>query len=141
MRDEVSAVLGGAVATAGIVVVLLVGGASAGYQFQQFAVLATYVLARPDTAAGLELFVVLGTFAWPFVYLAFRAYLPGRSDVVRGVAFGVALWVGDVIVLVAAGTPSWFLGVAFVGHLVYGGLLGFVHGRLGDHALRAGRIG
>jgi len=141
VRDEVSAVAGGAVGTAGIVSVLLVGDALAGHRIRPFAVVATFVLARPDATLGLLLFAVLGAVGWPVVFLAFRAYLPGRRDVVRGVAFAVALWVGDAVLLVAAGTPAWFLGVAFVGHLVYGGLLGLVYGRFGDHALRAGRLG
>jgi len=141
VRDAVSAVVGGAVGTVGIVAVLFAGDVLSGYRARPFAVVATYVLARPDATAGLALFAALGAVGWPFVFLAFRAYLPGRGDAARGVAFAVALWVGSLVLLVAAGTPWWFPGVALVGHLAYGGLLGLVYGRLGDHALRAGRIG
>lgn len=59
---------------------------------------------------------------------------PGRS-LVLGVAWGLALWVVAAMVVMrsALGMPvAWDAGAALSlqGHLVYGALLGFVHGFL-----------
>lgn len=81
---------------------------------------------------GLGLFLGAGALAWPLMFATLGPYLPGESAVVRGVVFGITLWMGflagfagdysglDLVVFVA------FSGVA---HLVYGALLGIAGSR------------
>ncbi|MFB6077768.1 MAG: DUF6789 family protein [Halarchaeum sp.] len=137
MRDELSAVAGGIAGTAGLVVVLFAGDVLLGDGAGPFAALGSFVGDQPDPVVGFLLFVAIGVFAWPLVYLSLREYLPGRAPGVRGIVFAVPLWVGYAVVfgLGADAIPTpvlAFLAVTLVAHVVYGALLGFVAVRLGD---------
>jgi len=88
--------------------------------------------------AGLTAHIMNGTIVFPLAYalLLFRA-LRG-SPVLRGVVFGVSLWlVAQLIVLpmMGAGVFSAHAGGAtasaasLMGHIIYGGLLGAIAGR------------
>jgi uncharacterized membrane protein YagU involved in acid resistance len=86
---------------------------------------------------GMVMHLVNGTLIFPLIYtfLAYR-FLPG-PPVVKGVVFGVALWLVTQLMLMpmmGAGLFSMKAGgmmaaiASLVGHLVYGSLLGGIAG-------------
>jgi uncharacterized membrane protein YagU involved in acid resistance len=88
-------------------------------------------------ALGMAAHIVNGVVIFPLAYalVAFR-FLPGLP-VVRGLLWGVALWLAAealVMPMVGSGFFSSDIGgakaalAALLGHLVYGALLGFVGG-------------
>ena len=88
-------------------------------------------------ALGMAAHIVNGVVVFPLVYalVAFR-FLPG-SPVLRGLFWGVVLWLAAetlVMPMAGAGFFSSEIGgakaafAALVGHLVYGALLGFIGG-------------
>lgn len=86
---------------------------------------------------GLAIFIAIGVFVWPIVFLFARrgfAELPGRNDIgTQGILYGLVLWIA--FLLLGTGQLTWpflilYLGFTLIGHLAYGFVLGFVYERL-----------
>ncbi|WP_336133531.1 DUF6789 family protein [Natronomonas amylolytica] len=85
----------------------------------------------------LSLYVV----AWPLLFGGFTWGLPGESGLTHGVAFGLILWSGFVVVAlftVWEGTESLSTELGLViamllAYLVYGAVLGGVYDYLAEH--------
>lgn len=88
-------------------------------------------------AVGMAAHLMNGVVIFPLVYtfIAFR-YLPG-PPVLRGVLWGVVLWLAaETVVMPMAGSGFFSSGIggakavfaALMGHLVYGALLGYIAG-------------
>ncbi len=135
MRDIVSALVSGVVGTAVIVVLLYLGDALTGFTLDPFGPLSRFVGESSGPLVGFLLFAAIGVFAWPFLFLTLVEYLPGDADVVRGLLFGVVLWIGFVVAFAPAlGVASLllYLVVTLVAHLAYGLVLGGVYQRFAE---------
>lgn len=86
---------------------------------------------------GMIAHIMMGVIVFPLAYaLVAYGFLPG-SALVRGLIFGIILWVMAVVVVMpmaGAGVLMANIGgmmalvASLMGHLVYGGLLGFIAG-------------
>lgn len=87
---------------------------------------------------GLVIFVAVGVLVWPVVFVVVEEYLAslpgGRDAAIRGVVFGVVLWIA--FLLLGTGELTWpfvllYLLFTLLGHVAYGFTLGVVYQRLG----------
>ena len=83
---------------------------------------------------GFVIFAAIGVLVWPVVFVAIQEYLarlPGGRDIaIRGIVFGLVLWVAFLVL--GTGDLTWpfvLLYVLFtlIGHLAYGFTLGVVY--------------
>jgi len=80
--------------------------------------------------------VLLGTIVFSMAFAALEAQLPARSNLVKGVAFGLLTWLGMMVVFMPLGGAGFFGTTrssivpvaALVLNLVYGLILGAVYG-------------
>jgi len=147
-----SSIGGGFAATAALTGLLLVGDALVGgptlFLFATFTSLCAvggppYCELGTTTAAGLTgfWFVALFAVAWPLLFGGFTWGLPGESGHVHGAVFGVVLWAGYAVTVVAVigrygGTFAEnvpLLTGTLLAYLVYGLVLGSVYDRLAAH--------
>lgn len=136
MRDEYSVLLGGAVGTSALVVVMGTADVASRFTLRVFERLAGLAGTPESSVVGVVVFVAIGVFAWPLIYLSLESYLPGDTPTAKGVAFAIPLWIGFVAAFGgAADSILLYAAVALVAHVVYGGAIGFVHERLGDHTI------
>lgn len=86
---------------------------------------------------GLAIFIAVGILVWPVVFAAIEDYLTGlpggRDAAIRGVAFGLLLWIAFLVL--GTGEVTWpfvvlYLLFTLIGHLAYGFTLSTVHQRL-----------
>jgi uncharacterized membrane protein YagU involved in acid resistance len=86
---------------------------------------------------GMTVHIVNGSLVFPFVYVYLFGYLPSAPPVARGMMFGGGLWLMSqtlIMPLMGAGLFSAHLGgvmscvASFLGHMVYGALLGGLAG-------------
>ncbi|HHI70208.1 MAG TPA: hypothetical protein ENJ91_04345 [Rhodobacteraceae bacterium] len=82
---------------------------------------------------GMVVHVILGVIVFPIIYVLFFYHVIGGTCVVRGMAYGIVLWLIAVVVvmpLAGAGVLMSNVGgmkaviAALIGHLVYGGIVG-----------------
>ncbi len=87
-------------------------------------------------AIGMVAHIMMGVIIFPLIYVFIYGYLPG-SPVVRGLVWGAVLWLMAAAVVMPMAGAGFFMAniggmmaaiAALVGHLVYGGLLGWVAG-------------
>jgi hypothetical protein len=135
VRDIVSALVSGVVGTAVIVVTLYVGDALTDFSLDPFRPLSGFVTEGADPLVGFALFAAIGVFAWPSLFPTLVEYVPGEPDVVRGLLFGVVLWIGFVVAFApAVGVVSLllYLVITLVAHLAYGFVLAEVYRRFAE---------
>lgn len=86
--------------------------------------------------AGMLIHAFLGVIAFPFAYRYVFAFLPG-PPILKGIIFAFGLFiVAESLVMPMAGNGFWSstgggipaVMVAFMGHMVYGALLGIIAG-------------
>ncbi|ESP88978.1 DUF6789 family protein [Candidatus Halobonum tyrrellensis] len=141
MNKPASAVIGGGVAAAVLSVILLVVDVETRSQIGIFEVVARFVGMPGSLVFGFVLFFAAGTFLWPLVFVALESYLPiGPDPAIRGMGFGVPLWVAFVVLgrgdLTGAILVVYAVLTLFA-HLVYGFVLGAVYGHYsGETAAR-----
>jgi hypothetical protein len=110
---------------------------------------ASELFGMPRTAAvGWVLFFVIGA-VWGLVFAWIFHRLPGRSGLVRGLVFAVAVWVVMMIVFMPIAGAGWFglaLGgpapvATFLMHLIFGAVMGVCFAALPAHGapVREGR--
>ncbi|MFB6309221.1 MAG: DUF6789 family protein [Haloarculaceae archaeon] len=130
--DGVVGAAGGLVGTALMTVVLLIAESLGAFSRAAFATLTEMVGLTgfvPEVTFGYLLFLVGGMVPWPLLFAALKAYLPGRTDPVKGAYFGAAMWTGFVLAFYA-GQSGLALGLyvllTLAGNVVYGVGLGLV---------------
>jgi len=93
---------------------------------------------------GMIAHIMMGVVIFPLIYVFIYTYLPG-SPIVRGLIWGVALWVAAVVMVMPMAGAGFLMSniggmmavmAALMGHLVYGGLLGAIAGG-GETAVHA----
>lgn len=89
---------------------------------------------------GMIMHVLLGIFIFPLAYAAVtRQWLPG-PNVVRGILWGLVLWVVAMFVMSPMMGKGLFMGgmpqgvAALLAHVVYGTILGAIAGNGATHA-------
>ncbi|OSP53422.1 DUF6789 family protein [Pseudoruegeria sp. SK021] len=97
------------------------------------AMLATMVGA--PISVGWIVHFMIGTLAWGGGFAVLYRAIPGRSAVTKGIVFGIAAWLGMMIVVMpmaGAGLFGMNLGIlapvmTFVLHVIFGAVLGKVY--------------
>jgi len=86
---------------------------------------------------GMTAHLIMGIIVFPLVYVLVVYHFVGGTPLVRGLVYGVLLWLAAVIVVMpiaGAGVLMSNVGgmmaviAALIGHLVYGGVLGAIAG-------------
>ena len=141
MNKPTSAVVGGAVGVAVLSVILLVIDVETRSRIEIFEVIARFVGMPGNLVLGFLLFLAVGTFVWPLVFVALESYLPvGPDPAIRGMGFALPLWAAFVVL--GRGDLSGAILIVYTvltlfAHLVYGFVLGAVYGHFsGETAAR-----
>ncbi len=97
-------------------------------------------LGTPTTSTwGWIWHFLIGTVAWGLLFAAIRDLLPGSSEPMRGLVFGLIAWVAMMVVWMPMAGKSLFaipdpgmmaLVMTLVLHLIYGLVLGWVYARV-----------
>ena len=82
---------------------------------------------------------MIGMLAWGLGFVAVSRYLPGKTDLTRGISFGVAAWAMMMLVIMPMAGAGFFglkMGMmapvmTLMLHVIYGAVLGYVYGKLG----------
>lgn len=90
-------------------------------------------------AIGWIIHFMIGMLAWGLGFVAVYRYLPGKSDITRGISFGVAAWAMMMLVIMPMAGAGFFgqkMGVmapvmTLMLHVIYGAVLGYVYSKLG----------
>ncbi len=135
MRPNAGRVIcGGCVATPAMTVLMYTLAPAMGVQMDIAAMLGSML---GGWKMGMLLHIMNGVILFPLVYaLLLYRFFPG-SPLVKGLSFGVLLWLLSQLVvmpLIGAGLFSFNIGgtmavlASLFGHIVYGGLLGLLGG-------------
>lgn len=82
---------------------------------------------------------MIGMLAWGLGFVAVSRYLPGKTDLIRGISFGVAAWAMMMLVIMPMAGAGFFglkMGMmapvmTLMLHVIYGAVLGYAYGKLG----------
>ena len=82
---------------------------------------------------------MIGALVWGLGFVAISRILPGSTDLVKGISFGVVAWVMMMVAIMPmAGAGIFGLKMGMVApmmtlmlHVIYGAVLGLVYGKLG----------
>ena len=137
--DGLIGAVSGAVGTAAMTVVLLVGSTLGGFDVESFVTVVELigldaVVSGYAVAVGYLLFLTGGTVMWPLLFVSLGRYLPGGTWARRGTVFGAVLWTGFVLAFYtgyAGAALAAYVAVTLAGHLIYGFCLGAVFDYLG----------
>lgn len=86
---------------------------------------------------GMAAHLIIGVLVFPLIYVLVIYHFVGGTPLVRGLVYGVLLWLAAVIVVMPIAGAGVLLSnvggmmaviAALIGHLVYGGLLGAIAG-------------
>ena len=88
---------------------------------------------------GWGVHIMIGMLAWGLGFVAVSKYLPGRTDLAKGISFGIAAWaLMMLMVMPLAGAGFFGLKMGMMApvmtlmlHIIYGAVLGFVYDKLG----------
>ncbi len=142
MNRALSAVLGGAVGTAVMSMVLAMIEVEARYAIGIFEAIARFARVPGEPALGFVIYALVGTVAWPLLFLSLEQYVPLDLDpAVAGMLMGTVLWtafafigrgdIGGPLLLV-------YLSFTLLAHLAYGFTLGAVYARFAGDSRAAG---
>jgi hypothetical protein len=138
VNRPIRAIAAGAAATTAMMVILLVAQVQTRAQLGAPEAIARFAGVPGRTYVGLAIFVAAGVLVWPIVFAVVEDYLAGlpggRDAAIRGVAFGLVLWVAFLVL--GTGDLTWpfvllYLLFTLIGHLAYGFTLSVVYQRLG----------
>ncbi|WP_232686007.1 DUF6789 family protein [Halobacterium zhouii] len=134
MKDWRAAIVAGVPATAVLILVLLASDVLTGTEINPFQLLAGFV-GLNQQFLGFVLFVLVGIFGWPLMFLSFAGFLPGGTDAGRGLVFSIVLWVGFISAFAAPFGDGivTFLVASLLAHVAYGVVLGGTYDRLAVH--------
>jgi hypothetical protein len=96
------------------------------------------MMMRASVMVGWIVHFMIGTIAWGGGFALLYDHIPGSNAVVKGIGFGVAAWVGMMIVVMpmaGAGLFGMTFGImapimTLLLHIVFGAVLGGVYGML-----------
>lgn len=138
MNRALSAVLGGAVGTAVMSVVLAMIEVEARYAIGIFDAIARFARVPGEPALGFVIYALVGTVAWPLLFLSLEEYVPLDLDpAVAGMLMGTVLWFAFAIIGRGdMGGPLLLVYLTFtlLAHLAYGFVLGAVYARFADES-------
>ena len=88
-----------------------------------------------SVGVGWIVHFMIGTIAWGAGFAALNGMLPGSSVVVKGIVFGIAAWLGMMLLIMPMAGIGLFgmnLGImapimTFVLHIIFGAILGVVY--------------
>jgi len=88
---------------------------------------------------------MIGMLVWGLGFSAVARFLPGSSNVTKGISFGIAAWAMMMVaVMPMAGAGFFGLKMGMVApvmtlmlHVIYGAVLGLVYGKLGSKTTAA----
>ena len=88
---------------------------------------------------------VIGMFAWGVGFVLVSGILPGKSNLAKGVSFGIGAWVMMMLVIMPMAGAGFFglkMGMmapvmTLMLHVIYGAILGSVYGKLACRGTRA----
>lgn len=132
LADGVVGAAGGLVGTAMLTVVLAIAESLGAFDRAAFGGLTRLVGLDPFVPAvpvGYLLFVAGGMVPWPLLFASLKEYLPGRTDPVKGVFFGGAVWTGFVLAFYTGQSGlvlALYVVLTFLAHVAYGVGLGLV---------------
>lgn len=138
MNRYASAVGGGALGTAVMLLLLILLEAETRSAIRIFDVIARFVGTPDDATVGILVFGLVGVVVWPLLFVLLESYLPrGPDPAARGVVFATVLWLAFVVT--GRGDIDGPLLVIYVAytlfaHWAYGFALGAVYGRLIDRS-------
>ena len=92
--------------------------------------------------AGWSAHFLIGTALWSTLFIMVEPYLPGSPCWMKGVVFGVGVWLAVMLIVTPLLVEGFFLrqfGISgslkmLVLHLVYGGVLGWAYSMLRSRA-------
>ncbi|MBX0288231.1 DUF6789 family protein [Haloarcula salinisoli] len=137
MNRTTSAIVGGFVGTAAMSVVLTILEVEVRYGLGVFDAIARFVRVPGDPVLGFAIYVMVGTFGWPLLFLSLERYVPLSLDpAVAGTLLGTVLWLGFAVIGrgdLAGALLLVYLAATLVAHLVYGFSMGAVYAELATH--------
>ena len=94
---------------------------------------------RSAPVVGWIVHFMIGMLAWGLGFVAVSRYLPGKTDLTKGISFGVAAWAMMMLVIMPMAGAGFFglkMGMmapvmTLMLHVIYGAVLGYVYGKLG----------
>src|SRR6056297_3587849 len=99
MNRPLSAIVGGFVGTAAMSVVLTILELEVRYGLGVFDAIARFVRVPGDPVLGFAIYVMVGTFGWPLLFLSLERYVPLSLDpAVAGTLLGTVLWFGFAVI-------------------------------------------
>ena len=138
MNKPLSAVIGGFVGTAAMSVILTILELEVRYGLGVFDTIARFVRVPGDPVLGFAIYVLVGTFGWPLLFLSLERYVPLALDpAVAGTLLGTVLWLGFAVIGrgdLGGAVLLVYLAATLVAHLVYGFSMGAVYAELAAHA-------
>lgn len=146
MNRSVSAVAGGVAGMAVMSLLLLLLEVETRSRVHLFDAVARFVGLPGRTAVGFALFLLAGCVAWPLLFVALEAYIPGGPDpAARGVLFAGVLWIAFVVVgrgPIGYADPEFLIyaAVTLIAHFAYGFVLGAVYNRLREDSVVEGMV-
>lgn len=136
MNRAVAAVAAGAVGTMVMSAALAIFEVQTRYAIGIFAAIARFVRVPDNLFAGFAVYVLVGTVAWPLLFVSLKPYVPLDLDpAVAGMLFALPLWIAFAIVGrgdVTGAIVVLFVAFTLIAHLVYGFVLGAVYANLAD---------
>ena len=144
MHRALRAIVGGAVGTGIMLVILLIGEAQSRFLIGTPAAIARFVGMPGRIYVGFLVFILAGVLLWPLVFIAVNRVRPipdGGDAAVRGMLFAVVLWIAFVIL--GSGDQSGailvlYLVFTLLAHLAYGFTLGAIFARLAESDVERG---
>lgn len=137
MNKPLSAVLGGAVGTAIMSLVLAMIEIEARYAIGIFEAIARFMRVPDNPALGFVIYVLVGTFVWPLLFLSLEAYVPLDLDpAIAGMLMGTVLWIAFAIIGeegIGGALLLVYLSFTLLAHLAYGFAMGAVYARFAGH--------
>lgn len=138
MNRALGAVVGGAVGTTVMSVVLAMVEVEARYAIGVFDAIARFVRVPGNPALGFLIYALVGTLVWPLLFLSLESYVPLDLDpAVAGMVMGSVLWFPFAVVGrgdMAGPLLLVYLAFTLLAHLAYGFTLGAVYARLSGEA-------
>lgn len=137
MNRPVSAIVGGFVGTAAMSVVLTILEVEVRYGLGVFDAIARFVRVPGDPVLGFAIYVMVGTFGWPLLFLSLERYVPLALDpAAAGTLLGAILWLCFAVIGrgdLGGGVLVVYLAATLVAHLVYGFSMGAVYAELATY--------
>lgn len=134
MNRAFSAVAAGGVATAVMSLALAMFEVEARYAIGIFEAIARFVRVPGNLFIGFVLYAVVGTIAWPLLFVSLKPYVPFDLDpAVAGMLLAVPLWVAFATVGHGSSQGTLlllYLAFTLLAHLAYGFTLGAVYASL-----------